>query len=113
MFGGYLELIRMAEDVARRMNKILTAYRKLECLDKTHTLLSLIEITEDSTVPSPYPEICPVNFGYMVTKGFIERYKDFEYAPTTNVMIHWAEGLEQYVAELEEETRRIQQDTEK
>ncbi len=110
MFDGYLAIRRLEEDVARRMNDLRLAYRELESIDPTNTLLSVVSIKEDHTKPIPFPEICPVPFSYSLRHEFIGRYQDLLYGETKNVFMPNCEAIERYVADMREEIRRLRPD---
>jgi len=107
MFSGILELQRMAKDAYSRMNSVRTAYRELESVDKQNPLLTLLIINEDKEKRSEHPDICSVYFTWRFTPEFVERYKKFQPALTSNVMLDFAEGLERYVLDIEEELKRV------
>jgi|GEM_PF-1785152 len=109
MFGAILQLQRMEDDTARRINSLRIAYRRLESLDRNHPLLLLIELKDDTTKQSPYPQICPVNVVYKFTRDFVSKYKEYQQLETSNILMDYPKGLERYVVDLEFEAERIQQ----
>lgn len=106
MFGGYLALQRMQQDAAKMMNRLRLAYTALQKLEPENHLLKLLKLKEAPEIPSPEPELCPVNVSYSFTHDFVRKYKPAQPTETENIFVEFREGLEAYVVDLEAELQK-------